>query len=45
MLAAKPDLVLAFHADLAHSKGTKHMVGIARKAGIPVEIITGMEEE
>lgn len=37
----QPDLVIAFHADLEHSKGTKHMVGIARKAGVPVEVITG----
>lgn len=32
--------VLAFHDDLDGSKGTKHMVGIARKAGIPVHIFT-----
>ena|SRR5260221_10634670 len=36
----KPDLVLAFHNDIEHSKGTKHMVQIARKAGVPVEIIS-----
>ena len=34
-----PDLVLAFHDDLAHSKGTAHMVRIARKAGIPVRVV------
>jgi hypothetical protein len=28
----KPDLVIAFHNDLQHSKGTKHMVEIALKA-------------
>lgn len=38
----KPDLVLAFHADIVYSKGTKHMVSIAQVAGVPVEIITGM---
>lgn len=39
---SRPDLVLAFHANIEHSKGTKHMVSIAREAGVPVEIITGM---
>jgi hypothetical protein len=39
MLArGKPDLVMAFHADLAHSKGTKDMVNRARKAGLPVQL-------
>lgn len=28
----QPDLVIAFHNDLQHSKGTKHMVEIALKA-------------
>lgn len=36
----KPDLVLAFHDDLEHSKGTAHMVKIARKAGVEVRVIT-----
>jgi hypothetical protein len=35
----KPDLVLAFHSDLSKSKGTKHMVEIARKAGVEVIVI------
>ena len=35
----KPDLVLAFHWDLAQSKGTKHMVGIARAAGVEVKVV------
>lgn len=34
----KPDLVLAFHADIENSKGTKDMVNRARKAGIPVKV-------
>lgn len=34
----KPDKVIAFHPDLSQSKGTKHMVEIARAAGIPVEV-------
>lgn len=33
----KPDYVVAFLAK--DSRGTKHMIGIAQKAGIPVEII------
>lgn len=31
-----PDIVVAFHQHLSESKGTKHMVIIAKKAGIPV---------
>lgn len=34
----KPDLVLAFHNDLSKSKGTKHMVTIARQRGIEVRV-------
>jgi hypothetical protein len=34
----KPDLVLAFHADLARSKGTADMVRRATKAGIQVRV-------
>lgn len=32
----KPDFVVALHDNLSDSKGTKHMVSIADKAGIPV---------
>lgn len=32
-------LVLAFHADLEHSKGTKDMVGIVREANIECRVI------
>lgn len=32
----RPDVVVAFHDDLEHSKGTKDMVTIADKAGVPV---------
>ena len=39
MLDFKPNLVIAFHRDLLKSKGTRHMVTIARKAGVPVEVI------
>ena len=34
----RPDYVLAFHDDLAHSKGTANMIRRAEKAGIPVEV-------
>jgi hypothetical protein len=36
----KPDLVIAFHDDIEHSKGTKDMVTRARQQGIPVKVIT-----
>jgi hypothetical protein len=35
----RPDLVLAFHDDLDNSKGTRHMVGLARKAGVEVRVV------
>lgn len=34
-----PDLVVAFHNDLEHSKGTKNMLERANKHGIPVKVI------
>lgn len=36
----KPDVVLAFHDDLKHSKGTKDMVKIAKEAGVPVYVVS-----
>lgn len=39
MLDEKPDLVLAFHNDYEHSKGTKDCVEEAKRRGIPVEVI------
>lgn len=39
MLQMRPDLVLAFHDDIESSRGTKNMVAIARKTGVPVEVI------
>jgi hypothetical protein len=39
MLNEKPDLVIAFHPNLAQSKGTKDTVGEAKRRGIPVELI------
>jgi YspA, cpYpsA-related SLOG family len=35
----KPDIVLAFHNNIKDSKGTKHMVEIATKAGVSVHLI------
>ncbi|KKN63857.1 hypothetical protein LCGC14_0497350 [marine sediment metagenome] len=37
----KPDRVVAFHEDLANSKGTKDMIARARKEWIPVEVFDG----
>jgi hypothetical protein len=39
----KPHLVIACHPDIAKSKGTAHMMRIARKAGIPVIHISSTE--
>lgn len=36
----KPDLVVAFHHDIEHSKGTKNMVKQAKALGIPVKVYT-----
>lgn len=36
----KPDLVIAFHDDIDNSKGTKHMVGIAKKARVPAYVVS-----
>lgn len=36
----KPDIVLAFHNDIEKSKGTQDMVKRARKAGVPVFVIS-----
>jgi hypothetical protein len=40
MLDQKPDLVIAFHEDLASSKGTLDCVSEARRRGIPVEVVS-----
>lgn len=34
----KPDLVLAFHPNIDRSKGTRHMVEIARRAGVECRV-------
>src|SRR5574338_573587 len=36
----RPDFVVAFHDNLADSKGTRHMVEIADAAGVPVYAFT-----
>ena len=36
----KPDLVLAFHENLEHSKGTKDMINRAKAAGVEVKLIS-----
>jgi len=41
MLDTKPDLVIAFHADLSQSKGTAHCIKEAEKRGIIVELVSG----
>ena len=38
--SGRVDLVLAFHDDLAKSKGTKDMVRRAKKAGVEVRVFT-----
>jgi hypothetical protein len=40
----KPDLVLAFHPALDKARGTRHMVELACKAGVPVRLVTGDAE-
>lgn len=36
----KPDVVFAFHDKLEKSKGTKNMVEISSKAGVPVYVVS-----
>lgn len=36
----KPDLVVAFSDDIENSKGTKHMVSIAERAGVETVVVT-----
>jgi beta-phosphoglucomutase-like phosphatase (HAD superfamily) len=40
MLALEPDEVIAFHEDIAASRGTADMVRRARKAGIKVRVVS-----
>lgn len=42
MLAeGRPDLVVAFHLDIARSRGTRDMVNRALRAGVPVLLVDG----
>lgn len=36
----KPDTLYAFHDDIDNSKGTKNMVALAMKAGVPVCVVS-----
>lgn len=40
----EPDIVIAFHNNLAKSKGTKHMVNYARDNGYKVIVFEGLED-
>jgi hypothetical protein len=40
MLKENPDLIIAFHSNIHSSKGTLHMMTIARNKGVPVILIT-----
>jgi hypothetical protein len=44
LVKGKPDLVLAFSSHLETSRGTLDMVNRAKRAGVPVEVVTGKEE-
>ena len=35
-----PDVVIAFHVAIEKARGTKHMVTLARKAKIPVRVVS-----
>ena len=39
-----PDLILAFHDNISSSKGTKDMITIARRKGVPVWLINSKNE-
>lgn len=34
----QPDLVIAFHSDLQHSRGTKHCLMEAKRRNVPTEL-------
>lgn len=36
----KPDIVIAFHSDIASSKGTKNMISQSRAKGVETRLIT-----
>jgi hypothetical protein len=39
----KPDILLAFHGNIARSRGTKHMVKYVLPTNTPIELFTGTE--
>ena len=41
MLAAKPDFVLGLHYDISDGAGTQDMLKVAKKAGVPVVLVSG----
>lgn len=43
LIVGKPDLILAFHDNIDKSKGTKNMIKQAKKAGVPVRLISHVE--
>ncbi len=40
MLDMNPDIVLAFHSDFVNSRGTRHMVALARNANIKTRVFS-----
>lgn len=36
----RPDLVVAFHPDIEHSRGTKNMVTQAQRAGVETRVVS-----
>jgi hypothetical protein len=39
-----PDIVIAFSDDIENSKGTRHMCSIAKKAGVPVYVVSRFKD-
>lgn len=44
IVKGKPDLVIAFHSDIEHSRGTKNMIRQTKIAGIPYEVIDNEQQ-
>jgi hypothetical protein len=40
----RPQRVIAFHPAIEEARGTKHMVELARQAGVEVRVVSGREE-
>ena len=41
LVEGKPGLIMAFHSNIAKSKGTKNMIAQAKKAGIETLLVEG----